>query len=117
MTFASWGVDYLKEDSCYGPSDFADIVAEYALMRDSLNQACVVMMAPSSLMIQQQTGRPIYFSLCEGVSWYAPMGLASPGSFQLFNITVTTRQLAGQLLAHRSRRLLLGNTSRINIVC
>jgi alpha-galactosidase len=39
-TFASWGVDYLKEDSCYAPQDPADAYHQYGLMRDALNQVC-----------------------------------------------------------------------------
>ena len=53
--FASWGVDYLKLDSCggYEKNYSADPVgrqyANYAAMRDALNA----------------TGRPIYYSICE----------------------------------------------------
>jgi len=57
-TYASWGVDYLKEDSCNAPADHATAFSEYAAMRDALNA----------------TGRPILFSLCGWNSWYAPMG-------------------------------------------
>ena len=59
-TYASWGVDYLKEDSCNAPNDPKDGYAEYGLMRDALNA----------------TGRPIFFSLCGWESWYAPQGQA-----------------------------------------
>ena len=45
-TYASWGVDYLKLDSCYADSTPADV--EYSKMRDALNA----------------TGRPIFYSLC-----------------------------------------------------
>lgn len=47
VTFASWGIDYLKYDNCYN----LDIEPKlrYPPMRDALNQ----------------TGRPIFFSLCE----------------------------------------------------
>ena len=53
--FASWGVDYLKLDSCggYEKNYTADPAgrqyANYAAMRDALNA----------------TGRPIYYSICE----------------------------------------------------
>lgn len=53
--FASWGVDYLKLDSCGGfPSNYSKFplqeqYREYAAMRDALNR----------------TGRPIYYSICE----------------------------------------------------
>ncbi len=45
-TYAAWGVDYLKLDSCY--VDRTAPVIEYSLMRDALNA----------------TGRPIFYSLC-----------------------------------------------------
>lgn len=56
--FASWGVDYLKYDSCYASSFHETAFAEYAAMRDALNAS----------------GRPILFSLCGWNAWYAPMG-------------------------------------------
>jgi hypothetical protein len=37
-TFASWGVDYLKEDSCNATQDHQTAFYEYGLMRDALNQ-------------------------------------------------------------------------------
>ncbi len=45
-TYAAWGVDYLKLDSCN--SDDTPAKVEIAIMRDALNAS----------------GRPIYFSLC-----------------------------------------------------
>jgi alpha-galactosidase len=51
--FASWGIDYLKLDSCGGyPANYTSVAEqyrEYATMRDALNA----------------TGRPIYYSICE----------------------------------------------------
>lgn len=51
--FASWGIDYLKLDSCGGyPANYTageEQHREYAAMRDALNS----------------TGRPIYYSICE----------------------------------------------------
>jgi len=58
QTYASWGVDYLKEDSCWATEVHEGAFAEYAKMRDALNA----------------TGRPIVFSLCGWNSWYAPVG-------------------------------------------
>jgi len=46
-TYASWGVDYVKVDNCY--SDNISPKIRYPIMRDALNQ----------------TGRPIFFSMCE----------------------------------------------------
>ena len=66
-TFAAWGVDYLKEDSCNAPTDHASAFAEYGQMRDALNQ----------------TGRPIVFSLCGWHSWYAPAGAALGNSWRV----------------------------------
>ena len=57
-TYASWGVDYVKEDSCNATSDHNASFAQYGKMRDALNA----------------TGRPIYFDLCGWSSWYAPVG-------------------------------------------
>jgi alpha-galactosidase len=45
-TYAAWGVDYLKFDSCH--TNGTPPAVEYAIMRDALNA----------------TGRPIFFSLC-----------------------------------------------------
>ncbi len=45
-TYAAWGVDYLKLDSCY--TNGTPTVVEYSIMRDALNA----------------TGRPIFYSLC-----------------------------------------------------
>jgi len=51
--FASWGVDYLKYDSCGGyPQNYTPMAEqwrEFAAMRDALNA----------------TGRPIFYSICE----------------------------------------------------
>ena len=58
QTYAKWGVDLLKEDSCSAPTDHNTSFKQYALMRDALNA----------------TGRPIYFALCGWSSWYAPVG-------------------------------------------
>jgi len=37
MTYASWGVDYVKEDSCYASGDHQTAFEEYGRMRDALN--------------------------------------------------------------------------------
>lgn len=47
LQYASWGIDYLKEDWCY--TDNVNSKGAYNLMRDALHAA----------------GRPIYFSMCE----------------------------------------------------
>lgn len=60
QTFADWGVDYLKEDSCHASSNQTIAFEQYGTMRDALNA----------------TGRPIYFSLCGWRAWYAK----GPGS-------------------------------------
>jgi len=52
-TFASWGVDYLKEDNCNAPggaSNRTQQLLEFGAMRDALNA----------------TGRPILFAVCGG---------------------------------------------------
>ena len=66
-TYAEWGVDYLKEDSCNAPSDHETAFAEYGRMRDALNA----------------TGRPILFSLCGWSSWYAPTGKLLGNSWRI----------------------------------
>jgi len=58
QTYADWGVDYVKEDSCYATQDHVTAIYQYGKMRDALNE----------------TERPIYFSLCGWERWYAPMG-------------------------------------------
>jgi len=61
LTYASWGVDYLKYDNCY--SGNIPPQTRYPVMRDALNA----------------TGRAIFYSLCEwGVdnpaTWAGPVG-------------------------------------------
>ena len=58
QTYAAWGVDYVKEDSCNATGDHNASFSQYGLMRDALNA----------------TGRQIYFDLCGWSSWYAPVG-------------------------------------------
>jgi len=57
-TFAEWGVDFVKEDSCYAPDEPKTAFEQYGKMRDALNA----------------TGRKILFSLCGVHSWYALEG-------------------------------------------
>lgn len=55
QTFASWDVDYVKEDNCYsstGPNDEDMLFYQFGLFRDALNS----------------TGRSIFFSVCGGGS-------------------------------------------------
>jgi len=66
-TYADWGVDYLKEDSCNAPGDHPTAFQQYGAMRDALNA----------------TGRPIYFSLCGWNSWYAPTGWSLGNSWRI----------------------------------
>ena len=54
-TYAGWGVDLLKEDSCFTAGDNETLAVEqYTRMRDALNS----------------TGRPIVFALCGWFPWY-----------------------------------------------
>jgi len=66
-TYAAWGVDYVKEDSCNAPNTPEAAFPEYGTMRDALNA----------------TGRPIYFSLCGWESWYAPVGYSLGNSWRI----------------------------------
>jgi len=66
-TYAAWGVDYLKEDSCNAPGDPDNAFRQYGLMRDALNA----------------TGRHIYFSLCGWANWYAPQGQKLGNSWRI----------------------------------
>ena len=54
-SFAAWGADYLKEDSCAASQNHTEAFAEYGRMRDALNA----------------TGRPIVFSVCGWFPWYS----------------------------------------------
>ena len=56
MTYADWGADYVKEDSCNAYGDPKHAFEEYGLMRDGLNA----------------TGRRILFAACGWHEWYAP---------------------------------------------
>ena len=53
LTFARWGIDYLKQDSCNATAEHEAAFAEYSQMRDALNAS----------------GRAIYFSLCGWNDW------------------------------------------------
>ena len=69
QTWASWGVDLLKEDSCYADGDWQDhgtALQQYRTMRDALNE----------------TGRAIYFALCGWFPWYAPYGAPIANSWR-----------------------------------
>jgi len=66
QTYAAWGVDYVKEDSCHAPTHHDVAYKEYALMRDSLNS----------------TGRSMFFSLCGWNSWYGPVGMTLGNSWR-----------------------------------
>jgi len=58
QTFANWGVDFVKEDSCNATQDHEAAFWQYGLMRDAMNA----------------TGRPMYFDICGWNDWYAPVG-------------------------------------------
>ncbi|EKX46356.1 hypothetical protein GUITHDRAFT_70739 [Guillardia theta CCMP2712] len=67
QTFADWGIDYLKEDSCNATQEHEGALDEYRKMRDALNK----------------TGRPIYFSLCGWHTWYAMPGKSIGNSWRI----------------------------------
>jgi len=66
-TFAGWGVDYLKLDSCNAPHEPREAMNQFVAMRDALNI----------------TGRPIYFALCGWSPWYAEVGEALGNSWRV----------------------------------
>ncbi|KAG8470565.1 hypothetical protein KFE25_008986 [Diacronema lutheri] len=65
--FAQWGVDYVKEDSCFASNEHEQAFSEYAAMRDALNS----------------TGHPLFFSLCGWNTWYAPRGAQLANSWRI----------------------------------
>lgn len=67
QTYAAWGVDYLKEDSCFASQDHNTAFQQYAKMRDALNN----------------TGRSILFSMCGWNQWYAPVGASLGNAFRI----------------------------------
>lgn len=66
-SFAEWGVDYLKVDSCNAPNNSRAAITQYAKFRDALNA----------------TGRPIFFALCGWAPWYAEVGEALANSWRI----------------------------------
>jgi len=66
-TYASWGVDYIKSDSCSATQDHDTAFAEYAAMRDGIHK----------------TNRSMYFSLCGWNTWYAPVGFSLGNSWRI----------------------------------
>lgn len=67
QTYAAWGVDLVKEDSCNAPDDLPTAQAQYGKMRDALNR----------------TGRPMVFNLCGWHPWYAQIGGALANSWRI----------------------------------
>jgi len=63
----SWGMDYLKCDSCGGSQAHDVAFQEYGQIRDALNS----------------TGRPVFFSLCGWYYWYAPEGYSLGNSWRI----------------------------------
>ena len=65
--YAGWGVDLLKEDSCFTAGDNETLAIEqYSRMRDALNA----------------TGRPILFALCGWFPWYASDTFSAIGNMR-----------------------------------
>jgi alpha-galactosidase len=63
LTFAEWGVDYLKYDDCNIPTSGQNVqatVQRYDTMRDAL------------LAARAKTGQPIAFSICEKTDYGVP---------------------------------------------
>ena len=50
QTYASWGVDFVKEDSCNASQVHDVAFYEYGVMRDALNSVCLL-----SYIIHPQT--------------------------------------------------------------
>jgi len=67
QTFAEWGVDYLKVDSCNAPQNAQGAIAQFVKMRDALNA----------------TGRPIFYAMCGWMPWYAEVGQAVANSWRI----------------------------------
>ena len=63
----SWGIDFLKVDSCYASQEHSVAFSEYGEIRDALNA----------------TGRPVLFSICGWYSWYAPVGWTLGNSWRV----------------------------------
>lgn len=84
-TYAKWGVDFVKEDSCYAPDEPATAFYQYGLMRDALNQ----------------TGRPILFSLCGWRNWYAPAGNGLANMWRMADDVVNWGQVWLAISANR----------------
>ena len=53
-TYAAWGADFVKSDSCGGDMSHAGALAQYRVMADAL----------------RATGRDFVYSLCGWLSWY-----------------------------------------------
>lgn len=63
--YASWGIDYVKVDSCSGTMSHSGAIAEYSLIQAALDAA--------------QAGRPWLYSLCGWLAWYPLAGAAGVG--------------------------------------
>ena len=61
LTYASWPADFVKEDACDATQAHAGAIAQYRLMADAI----------------AASGRPMYFSLCGWLSWYAAAASAA----------------------------------------
>ena len=84
--WASWGVDYVKEDSC-GGTTHGTMWEQYARMRDALNK----------------TGRPIYFSITQAQDWadgHPRMHCYGDGAFSTLYWTTANPPLDPRTLAN-----------------
>mmetsp|Transcript_16123 Transcript_16123/g.34850 ORF Transcript_16123/g.34850 Transcript_16123/m.34850 type:complete len:448 (+) Transcript_16123:506-1849(+) len=66
-TFADWGVDFLKIDSCNAPRTPREAMQQYVRWRDALNA----------------TGRSIFLSVCGWSPWYAEVGQALGNAWRM----------------------------------
>ncbi len=85
-TFAAWGIDYVKEDSC-GGTTHGTMWEQYTRMRDGLNA----------------TGRPIYFSITQAESWpdgHPRMHCYGDGAFSTLFWTAASPPLDPRVLAN-----------------
>jgi alpha-galactosidase len=85
-SYAEWGVDFVKEDSCYADGTPKTAFLEYGKMRDALNA----------------TGRPMVFSLCGWHDWYAPEGASLGNSWRVFSDGANWPNVVGNIntMAH-----------------
>jgi alpha-galactosidase len=102
LQFASWGVDYLKDDDCNQPADQQNVAAtiqRYDTQRDALAKAA------------QVTGHKIVFSICEKTDFGVPNS-AWPEVGNLWRTTGDIHDTFASMVTNFHKNVLLSDLAK-----